>query len=63
MNIKIIATFIMGTMASIISIRFMGAIIKDILTNEHSMLGIAYRVIVVLIVVVFTILGLKLLAK
>lgn len=60
-NFGSVVTIVMTAVALSISTRAVLSIIKDIVCNDHSLLGIAYRVAVILIVTTLTILGIKLL--
>jgi hypothetical protein len=58
-NFGKVATIVVTAVALLISTRAVLSIIKDIVCNEHSLLGIAYRVGVVFSVTSLTILGIK----
>ncbi len=58
-NFGKVATIVATAVALIIFVRASMFIINDIVCNEHSIMGIAYRVFILLIITSFTILAIK----
>jgi hypothetical protein len=58
-NLGKVVTIVTTAVALMISVRAIMSIIKDIVCNEHSLLGIAYRVCIILMITSLTILAIK----
>jgi hypothetical protein len=58
-NLGKVATIVVTAVALMVSVRAIMSIIKDIVCNEHSFMGIVYRVFIILMVTSLTILAIK----
>jgi ABC-type arginine/histidine transport system permease subunit len=58
-NFGKVVTIVTTAVALIISIRAIMSIIKDVVCNEHSLLGIAYRIGIIFMITSLTILAIK----
>jgi ABC-type arginine/histidine transport system permease subunit len=58
-NLGKVVTIVMTAVALMISVRAIMSIIKDIVCNEHSLLGIVYRIGIIFMITSLTILAIK----